>query len=72
METALTGGDDYELLFTAPPSAADDLEALSQELNLALTRIGRIDGGGNGDGKVRVIGNDGQEIKIAKPGYRHF
>ena len=27
---ALTGGDDYEILFTAPPSAADDLADVSQ------------------------------------------
>lgn len=38
----LGGGDDYELLFTAPPSARDSLTALIQSLALPLTRIGAM------------------------------
>jgi thiamine-monophosphate kinase len=38
----LSGGDDYELCFTAPPAARDALIALSNELALPLTRIGAI------------------------------
>jgi thiamine-monophosphate kinase len=37
---ALTGGEDYQLLFTARPGARAALEALAQELGLSLTRIG--------------------------------
>jgi thiamine-monophosphate kinase len=40
------GGDDYELLFTAPPEAGARLEAVSRELGLRLTRIGRDRGRG--------------------------
>lgn len=76
METVLTGGDDYELLFTAPPSTADDIEGLSKELDLALTRIGHMHGGGGADGDgagdVRVIDDDGREMTFAEAGYRHF
>lgn len=36
----LGGGDDYELLFTAPTSARERLQALSHSLALPLTRIG--------------------------------
>ncbi len=76
METALTGGDDYELLFTAPPTAADNIKGLSKELDLALTRIGQMgpDGDGPGDnaGDVRVIDDDGREMTFAGAGYRHF
>ncbi len=76
MKVALTGGDDYELLFTAPPTAADDIEGLSKELDLALTRIGQMgpdgDGPGDGAGDVRVIDDDGREMTFAEAGYRHF
>ena len=43
LECLLAGGDDYELCFTAPQSAEPSLQALSVELGLALTRIGRIE-----------------------------
>ncbi len=72
LETVLTGGDDYELLFTAPPSAADDIEGLSKELDLALTRIGQMGADGDGAGDVRVIDDDGREMTFAEAGYRHF
>jgi len=42
IECLLAGGDDYELLFTAPPSSAPTLAALSRDLELPLTRIGWI------------------------------
>jgi thiamine-monophosphate kinase len=38
----LTGGDDYELLFSAPPKARDTLSALARKLGLPFTRIGRF------------------------------
>ena len=36
----LSGGDDYELMFTAPREHRAELEALARELGLPLTRIG--------------------------------
>lgn len=38
----LTGGDDYELLFTAAPESRQRLAQLAGELNLPLSRIGRL------------------------------
>ena len=38
----LGGGDDYELLFTTPPTARALIETLSKRLSLPLTRIGRM------------------------------
>ena len=38
----LEGGDDYELLFTAPPAARARLAAIAGELALPITRIGGI------------------------------
>jgi len=42
LECLLAGGDDYELLFTAPPSASPALAALARDVALPLTRIGWI------------------------------
>ncbi len=72
LATVLTGGDDYELLFTAPPSAADDIEGLSKELDLALTRIGQMGADGDGADGVRVIDDDGRVMTFAEAGYSHF
>ena len=38
----LQGGDDYELLFSAPKSKAQALKVLAQELKLPLTVIGQV------------------------------
>jgi len=38
----LAGGDDYELCFTAPPSARERVAAIARELSLPLTRIGVV------------------------------
>ena len=43
VETALTAGDDYELLFTVRPSGRRRLEALRRQVGeLPLTRIGVV------------------------------
>jgi thiamine-monophosphate kinase len=42
LECLLAGGDDYELLFTAPPAAAERISAIAAELALPLTRVGSI------------------------------
>jgi thiamine-monophosphate kinase len=44
-ECVLSGGDDYELLFTAAPTRRAELEALAAELGVALTRVGSIRAG---------------------------
>jgi thiamine-monophosphate kinase len=41
-ECTLAGGDDYELLFTAPPARADAVQAAARRSGVAATRIGRI------------------------------
>ena len=63
-----TGGDDYELCFTAPPARRGMLEALGVECDLPLTRIGRIVAGAG----VRARDAEGQVWQPARPGYTHF
>jgi thiamine-monophosphate kinase len=72
VEAAITGGDDYELLFTSPASQADRIEDLSKNIDLALTRIGSIGGNGGKGEPVRVIDEAGGKILIKNGGYHHF
>jgi len=39
---ALTGGDDYELCFTAPKEQADEIALITQTLGLPCTKVGEI------------------------------
>jgi thiamine-monophosphate kinase len=66
--TALTGGDDYELLFTAPADADTRLALIGSSLGLNLTAIGTIIAGIG----VRVLGPDGSVFALPARGYRHF
>ena len=63
-----TGGDDYELLFCAPPDAAESIAALSAQLGVPITMIGRIEAGAG----VRPVDSAGQTITVEATGYRHF
>jgi thiamine-monophosphate kinase len=69
LEDALDGGDDYELLFTAP---AGHVEALSTDFeaafDVALTRIGEVETGKG----VRLRTRDGRILDRDVGGYRHF
>lgn len=59
LELALTGGEDYELLFSAPIAAS--LQGLA-------TRIGTITGGSG----VEVVDRDGTRITLRGAGHDHF
>jgi thiamine-monophosphate kinase len=65
---ALTGGDDYELVFTAPAEAAARIAAIARETAVPVSAIGRIE---RGQG-VRVVDARGAPITVTDAGYRHF
>lgn len=70
-ELALTGGEDYELLFTARPGNEARVMKAASGLKLRITKIGEITGKG-ASAKVKVTGTDGRGVKIQKAGYLHF
>jgi len=41
-ETLLSGGDDYELLFTAAPAHAESLVRQARKLGQNITKVGRV------------------------------
>lgn len=68
-ELALTGGEDYEMLFTVDPRRVDEL-AQALEADGRLTVVGRVTGAIAG-GSVRFV-QEGQPIELAETGYVAF
>jgi thiamine-monophosphate kinase len=64
----LAGGDDYELLFTAPPARRDAVREACAGLGVAVTAIGRID---DRDG-LRLVDAAGRPVESALRGFDHF
>ena len=67
-DCVLSGGDDYELLFTASADRRSLLEALSRELRLPLARIGIIT---PGDANLTVLDESGRPLPHRR-GFDHF
>ncbi|WP_439579905.1 thiamine-phosphate kinase [Elioraea sp.] len=64
----LTGGDDYELVFTASETTVGTLERLSAETNVPLARIGRMTSAG--ETEVRAL-RDGAALALGETGWSH-
>jgi thiamine-monophosphate kinase len=66
---ALTGGEDYELLFSATAELRSAIEALARRSNCPITRIGRVVPQAEG---LSVRGPDGALYTSVHAGYDHF
>ena len=64
----LTGGDDYELAFTAPPAARAAVQAAAQRAATPVTRIGRIEA----EPGLRLIDAHGRATPLAARAFDHF
>lgn len=69
-DMCLGGGDDYELLFTAPAARRAEVEALSRQIGLRLMRIGSLMAGEAGH--LTVTGPEGEAIAVQRRGFDHF
>lgn len=65
---ALSGGDDYELCFTAPPRLHAKLESIAKRLQLALTAVGEV----VAEPSLQLRHADGSLTALAATGYQHF
>lgn len=63
----ITGGDDYQALFTAPPEARGAILRAGRESGTNVVLIGDVSEGAG----VRVIGAGGAELPIANAGHSH-
>ena len=67
-QCVLAGGDDYELLFTAPPARRDAVLAAAGRAGVAVTRCGEIVSGTG----LRVLDAAGQVLPASWRGFDHF
>ena len=63
-----SGGDDYELLFTAPGHMAGNIKSLAKILEIPLTRIGCM----AKEKAIVIQDNSGKNLIRDKQGFRHF
>ena len=66
---ALSGGEDYELLFTAPSSKREQISTLAHSLKIPITRIGNILPKMEG---FHLIRKNGKDYSPSRLGFEHF
>ena len=64
----LSGGDDYELVFTAPPGRAAQVQAAGAACDVRVTRIGRIEA----EPGLRLVDAAGTALTDRFPSFDHF
>jgi len=67
-ECTLAGGDDYELLFTAPSSSAAAVQMAARQAGVSATRIGRIDR----SLALTLVDAQGREVPHTFGSFDHF
>jgi thiamine-monophosphate kinase len=67
-DCVLSGGEDYELAFTAAPAQRAAIAALAEELGLPLTRIGSMK---TGEPKLEVLDAEGRALPT-RGAFDHF
>ena len=68
LETALTGGDDYEIVCSVPAGKADAFRAAAKAAGVAVTEIGEIK---TGEG-VRFVDSHGRALTFKRASFSHF
>ncbi len=67
LQTALTGGDDFEIVCTVPITKAASFRAAAQAVKVPVTEIGQIKAGEG----VRFL-QDGQPLTFQRTSFSHF
>ncbi len=68
LETALTGGDDYEIVCTVPAAKAESFRAAAQRAKVAVSEIGTIKAGEG----VRFLGSGAKPLTFKRASFSHF
>jgi len=68
LETALTGGDDFEIVCTVPAGKADSFRAAAKAADVAVSEIGEIKAGEG----VRFVDSNGQALAFKRASFSHF
>lgn len=62
-------GDDYELCFTAPRSARENIVDMAHRIGIPVSRIGQVEAAHTG---TVVLDTHGQPMPIERTGFDHF
>lgn len=68
LETAITGGDDYEIVCTVPVAKAASFRAAAKAAQVAVTEVGEIKAGRG----VRFLDADGHTLTFKRTSFSHF
>ncbi len=63
-----SGGDDYELLFTAPRNMVDKIKTISGLIDCPITKIGRM----TKKKDITIMSENGCDLINKEQGFRHF
>ena len=69
IQTALTGGDDYELLFTVPQNLVTEFRSATYLLPISISKIGVVKDAKDG---VVLLNDDGSQLSFENTSYKHF
>jgi thiamine-monophosphate kinase len=72
IKAVLSGGDDYELVFSAGRARRDTIARLALRLRLKLTCIGKIIRRRRKAPLVTVLDASGRPLPLGQTGYKHF
>ena len=72
IETALTGGDDYEILCTVEPQKLAAFRAAAKKANVAVTEIGKVLRPEAGAPGALFFDRAGKALVFKKPAFSHF
>jgi thiamine-monophosphate kinase len=68
LRCVLSGGDDYELVFTAPPASQHAVEAAALSSGTPITRIGRV----TPDSGLVLMDDNGEVLHPEFSSFDHF
>jgi thiamine-monophosphate kinase len=72
LQCVLAGGDDYELLFTAPAARHAQVLAAARQVEVEVTCCGRIDACAGAGNRLRVVDSQGQTVATPWRAFDHF
>jgi thiamine-monophosphate kinase len=72
IETALTGGDDYEILCTVEPQKLGAFRDAANKAKVAVTEIGQVVRPEAGAPGARFLDRAGKPLAFKKPAFSHF
>ena len=68
IETALSGGDDYEIVCTVPPGQVEAFRTAAKAATVTVTDIGEISPGAG----TSFLGGDGKSLTFKQASFSHF